>query len=315
MATVKEGVDTVAPAYSPVQTYQPNELTTYLGIVFRKTGESGSENPLSGGWEVADTSKVLPYDPQKQYKAGEVVNRDGNIYMMDENNQFLKIAQDTTYEIPTFDPQKQYGTNTIVKYDDKLYQRVGALGNSNPAEDSAGWKPLNIGSVISQELEIPHYQSSVDVYDADSNHSQDDTFYHLHHKHLHCFDNADGKKYRLVSDYYLTQGFNPADKSNQSWDVYSSVIDIDSGNKAGGVTKHSIVFDENNQPIAPEVEVEFKDKKIAYNLTGTPDKKSSNELYAPSQVVLSEQDGSSAGVLSETSIDDNGVIYLKFSNG
>ncbi len=291
MATVKEGVDTVAPAYSPVQTYQPNELTTYLGIVFRKTGESGSENPLSGGWEVADTSKVLPYDPQKQYKAGEVVNRDGNIYMMDENNQFLKIAQDTTYEIPTFDPQKQYGTNTIVKYDDKLYQRVGALGNSNPAEDSAGWKPLNIGSVISQELEIPHYQSSVDVYD------------------------ADGKKYRLVSDYYLTQGFNPADKSNQSWDVYSSVIDIDSGNKAGGVTKHSIVFDENNQPIAPEVEVEFKDKKIAYNLTGTPDKKSSNELYAPSQVVLSEQDGSSAGVLSETSIDDNGVIYLKFSNG
>ena len=291
MATVKEGVDTVAPAYSPMQTYQPNELTTYLGIMFRKVGTSGSENPLSGGWEVADTSKVPPYDPQKQYGAGEVVNKDGNIYMMDENNQFLKIAQNTTYEIPTFDPQKQYGTNTIVKYDDKLYQRVGSTGNSNPAEDQTGWKVLNIGSVVSQELEVPHYQSSVDVFD------------------------ADGKKYRLVSDYYLTQGFNPEDKSNQSWDVYSSVVDIASGNNAGEVTKHKITFDENNQPIAPEVEVAFKDEKIAYNLTGTPEKKSSNELYAPSQIALSEQDGSPAGVLEETSIDDNGVIFLKFSNG
>lgn len=291
MATVKEGVDTVAPAYSPMQTYQPNELTTYLGIMFRKVGTSGSENPLSGGWEVADTSKVPPYDPQKQYGAGEVVNKDGNIYMMDENNQFLKIAQNTTYEIPTFDPQKQYGTNTIVKYDDKLYQRVGSTGNSNPAEDQTGWKVLNIGSVVSQELEVPHYQSSVDVFD------------------------ADGKKYRLVSDYYLTQGFNPEDKSNQSWDVYSSVVDIASGNNAGEVTKHKITFDENNQPIAPEVEVAFKDEKIAYNLTGTPEKKSSNELYTPSQIALSEQDGSPAGVLEETSIDDNGVIFLKFSNG
>ena len=291
MATVKEGVDTVAPAYSPMQTYQPNELTTYLGIMFRKIGTSGSENPLSGGWEVADTSKVPLYDPQKQYGAGEVVNKDGNIYMMDENNQFLKIAQNTTYEIPTFDPQKQYGTNTIVKYDDKLYQRVGSTGNSNPAEDQTGWKVLNIGSVVSQELEVPHYQSSVDVFD------------------------ADGKKYRLVSDYYLTQGFNPEDKSNQSWDVYSSVVDIASGNNAGEVTKHKITFDENNQPIAPEVEVAFKDEKIAYNLTGTPEKKSSNELYTPSQIALSEQDGSPAGVLEETSIDDNGVIFLKFSNG
>lgn len=291
MATVKEGTNTIAPSYSPTQTYQPNELVTYLGIVFRKTGESGSQNPLEGGWEVADTSKVPLYDPQKQYKAAEVVNRDGNIYMMDEKNQFLKIAQETTYEIPTFDPQKQYGKNTLVKYEDKLYQRIGEAGNSSPAEDSASWKVLNIGSILSQELEVPHYQSSVDVYD------------------------ADGKKYYLVSDFYLTQGFNPADKSNQSWDVYSSVVDIQSGNKAGEVSRHTIAFDSENQPIASEVEVAFKDKKIAYNLAGTAEKKSSNELYAPSQVALSQQDGSSAGVLEETSIDENGVIFLKFSNG
>ncbi|RDU68683.1 flagellar hook-basal body complex protein [Helicobacter cholecystus] len=291
MSTVKEGIDRVAPAYSPVQTYEPNELVTYLGIVFRKTGGSGSENPLNGGWEVADTSSVPTFDPQKQYKAGEVVNRDGNIYMMDENNQFLKIAQDTAYEIPTFDPQKQYGANTVIKYNDKLYQRVGSTGNSNPAEDQAGWKPISIGNIISKELEVPHYQSNVDVFD------------------------ADGKKYRLVSDYYLTQGFNSADKSNQSWDVYSSVIDIASGNKAGEVSKHTIVFDQNNQPIAPEVEIAFKDEKIIYNLAGVTERKSSNELYAPSEIVLSEQDGNPAGVLENTSIDDDGVIFLKFSNG
>lgn len=287
----KEGIETLAPAYSPIQTYEPNELVTYLGVVFRKVGESGSENPLSGGWEIADTSGVSPYDSQKQYLAGEVVSKDGNIYLMDSNNQFLKIGQDTQYEIPTFNPSNQYGSNTIVRYQDKLYQRVGAVGNSNPQEDKKNWKELNLGSVVSEALEVPHYQSSVDVYD------------------------ADGKKFRLVSDYYLTGGFNPTDKSNQSWDVYSSVVDIESGNNAGEVTKHSITFDENNNPIAPSVEVAFKDKKIAYNLTGTPDKKSSNELYTPSQISLSEQNGSQSGVLESTNIDENGVIYLKFSNG
>lgn len=291
MIEVKEGIETLAPAYSPIQTYEPNELVTYLGVMFRKVGESGSENPLSGGWEIADTSGVAPYDEKKQYQEGEVVSKDGSIYMMDANNQFLKIGAETQYEVPTFNPQSKYGTNTIVRYQDKLYQRVGALGDSNPVEDKANWKELNLGSIVSEALEVPYYQSSVDVYD------------------------ADGKKFRLVSDYYLTEGFNPTDKSNQRWDVYSSVIDINSGNKAGEVTKHTITFDENNKPIAPEVEVAFKDKKIAYNLAGTPDKKSSNELYTPSQISLSDQNGSQAGVLESTSIDDNGVIYLKFSNG
>lgn len=291
MIESKEGISTLAKAYNPMQTYEPNELCTYLGVMFRKVGESGSENPLSGGWEIADTSGVAPYNPEKQYLAGEVVSKDGNIYMMDKDNQFLKIGQETKYEIPTFNPQNQYGENTIVRYQDRLYQRVGKLGSSNPQDDKQNWKELNLGSIISEALEVPHYQSSMDVYD------------------------ADGKKFRLVSDYYLTGGFNPSDKSNQSWDVYSSVVDIASGNKAGGVSKHSIIFDENNQPIAPEVEVEFKDKKIAYNIAGADDKKSSNAIYTPSQINLEDQNGQREGVLEYTNIDDNGVIYLKFSNG
>lgn len=276
-------------SYNPIQTYEPNELVSYLGITFRKIGQSGSENPItdSKGWEIVDTQKVKAYDAKKTYQAGEVVKRDGNIYLLDSKNEFLKIGEEKTFSFPVFNPQEQYGKNTLVKYEDKLYQRIGETGNSNPAQDLASWKEIPLPSFSSNALEVPHTSSSLDIF------------------------NQEGKKYHLISQYNL---LNQSDEQ-QTWEVTSYIQDIATGEKVSQEVKHSISFDPNNQPTAQKVELDFLGQKISYDISGTPNKKSSNDSYSLPQVLEYAQNGNAMGILEETSIDENGVISLKFSNG
>lgn len=277
-------------SYNPTQTYIPNELVSYLGITFRKIGQSGGENPLNDpkGWEIVDTQKVKAYDANQTYQTGEVVKREGNIYLLDQNNEFLKIGEEKTFSFPTFNPSEEYEKNTLVQYQNKLYQRIGEVGNSNPAEDQTSWKEIPLPSFSSNALEVPHASSSLDIYD------------------------KNGKKYHLISQYNLA---NQSNQEQQTWEVTSHIQDISTGQKIGQEVKHSISFDQNNQPNAPKVELDFLGQKISYDISGTGDKKSSNEAYAPPKVLEYSQNGNAMGILEETSIDENGVISLRFSNG
>lgn len=279
-------------SYNPTQTYAPNELVSYLGITFRKIGENGSENPITDpkGWEIVDTQKVKSYDAKKNYETGEVVKRDGNIYLLDKNNEFLKIGEEKTFSFPVFNPQEQYGKNTLVQYQNKLYQRIGEMGNSNPEQDKISWKEIPLPSFSSHSLEIPHASSNVDIYD------------------------KDGRKYQLISQYHLINE-TPNNQEQQIWEVTSYIQDVSTGQKVGQEVKHSISFDEKNQPTAQKVELDLLGQKISYDISGTPDKKSSNEAYASPKILEYSQNGNAMGILEGTYIDESGVIFLNFSNG
>lgn len=280
-------------SYNPTQTYAPNELVSYLGITFRKIGQSGNENPItdSKAWEIMDTQKIKAYDPNKSYEAGEVVKRDGNIYLLNSNNEFLKIGEEKTFSFPVFNPQEQYGNNTLVQYQNKLYQRIGEVGNSNPAQDLNSWKEIGFPTITSLALEVPHASSTIDIFD------------------------KNGQKYHLISQYNLIEESNFPNQDYQKWEVTSYVQDIATGQKISQEVKHSISFDEKNQPTAQKVEIDFLGQNISYDISGTADKKSSNETYAQPKVLEYTQNGNTMGILEGTHIDENGVVFLKFSNG
>lgn len=291
MSGEDEGIKLNIQSYNPTQTYQPNDLVTYLGMTFRKTGQSGSSNPLENPqeWQVADTQNVPAYNANKTYQEGEVVQKDGNIYLMGKNNQFDKIADSTTLSIPTYNAQDQYGSNSIVSYQDKLYERIGTTGNSNPLQDAQNWKEISSKPLQSKALEVPHYQSSVEIFD------------------------KNGNKFLLLSDYYLTSLDN--NQSPQKWEVKSQIIDPTSKKPIGSSQIHELSFGADNTPSSQPIELELNGEKITYNISGTGERKSSDFPYTPSEITQVEQDGKSAGVLTDTAIDDDGVIYLKFSNG
>ncbi|MCE3047073.1 flagellar hook-basal body complex protein [Helicobacter kayseriensis] len=283
---------TVSP-YTPNQSYAPNELVSYLGITFKKINQAGNSNPLESpkDWEIVGTNNVKNFDENKTYSAGDVVKKDGSVYLMDDKNQFLKISDEKTFQYPTYNPQEQYGKNTFVQFENKLYERIGETGNSNPAQDPEGWQEISLGKILSKSLEVPHFTSNIDIYD------------------------ENGKKYHLISQYNLVEGFNTTDQKNQKWEVKTYIQDIESKNRLGDEVTHFISFDQDNQPTAQTAEIDFKGKKIAYDIAGTEKEKSSDELYSESRVVSSSQNGYPDGLLEQTSINENGVIFLKFSNG
>ena len=293
MNASKEKKLALSSPYSPNQNYSPNELVSYLGMTFRKIGEEGNSNPIEDrkNWEIIDTQKVKDFQVGTTYQAGDVVRKDGGIYLLDPQNQFLKIGEDKKFDFPTYNLQDKYQSNTFVKFEDKIYKRTAPLGNSNPKDDPKSWEEVLPSSITSSALEIPSYKSSVEIYD------------------------KEGKKYHLVSEYKLVGVENPQEKISQKWEVLSYVQDIESGKKMGEETIHNITFDENQNPIAQEMQIDFKGQKISYDISGTQERKSSDGIHNPSAVIASSQDGSTEGILEQTAIDSNGIITLKFSNG
>ncbi|WP_027327177.1 flagellar hook-basal body complex protein [Helicobacter pametensis] len=293
MSETKESRIKPITPYSPNQSYKPNELVSYLGITFRKLNENENSNPInnSSDWEVIDTENIKTFDGSKTYTAGDVIKRDGNVYLLNDQNQFIKISQEKSFQFPTYNPQDQYGQDTFVAFDGKLYQRIAETGNSNPAQDPSSWKEISLGTISSKPIEVPHYTSTVDIYD------------------------GDGKKYHLISEYSLIEGLDLASQNNQKWEVKSYIQDIASGNKVGETITHSISFDQDNIPTADPIEIPFKGKKISYDISGDGKRKSTNELYSDSKISSYEQNGNPEGSLEKVNINDNGVILLKFSNG
>lgn len=160
---------------------------------------------------------------------------------------------------------------------------------------SAAQIPFKKGSFQdSDPIKVPFYSTQVEIFD------------------------KDGKKFLLKSDYVmLDSGDNKNNPPiNQKWEVTTAVYDLKGDIM---VSKKPVVqtaeFDANGDIIAKPVEIDFKDHKIEYSITGSKDYKSTNLPYQESKLTQISQDGKPEGSLREIRVDSNGVIYLAFSNG
>ena len=288
--------------YRPSKTYNNGDIVNAQGIVFRYRGESGNSDPLEDltNWEVLDTSALGEWQERTSYQVGELVNHQGNVYRRIEssgNSNPLQGGWEQVMPSARTLPQEfvdgtNYAPKSIVSYQGRLYERVSA-GISNPREDKIGWKPLENHSFESAYLEVPSYQSNVEVYD------------------------ESGAKFLLQSHYYL---LNSADvttdpRINERWEVRTQLFNQDGTIALGDVRTHEISFDEDNNPITQPITIAFGNGEIAYNIAGSADRRSANRLYQDSQILQTNQDGRSEGHFQDLRIDRDGIIFLSFTNG
>lgn len=169
----------------------------------------------------------------------------------------------------------------------------GALSNRIGISTSA--IPLAQDEHIqSKDLKIATYTTSLDIYD------------------------EDGGKFLLKSEYYLMDAGDPTGTPPipQKWLVQSAVYDF-SGEfmiSKEPVTQE-LVFDKDGKPESAPMELDFKDSKITYSITGSDKYTSRNLPYEDSKMLEASQDGKAEGSLKDIRIDENGIIFLAFSNG
>lgn len=148
--------------------------------------------------------------------------------------------------------------------------------------------------IQSKDLKIATYSTALDIYD------------------------EDGGKFLLKSEYYLMDAGDPTGTPPipQKWLVQSAVYDF-SGEfmiSKEPVTQE-LVFDKDGKPESAPMELDFKDSKITYSITGSDKYTSRNLPYEDSKMLEASQDGKAEGSLKDIRIDENGIIFLAFSNG
>lgn len=148
--------------------------------------------------------------------------------------------------------------------------------------------------IQSKDLKIATYSTALDIYD------------------------EDGGKFLLKSEYYLIDAGDPTGTPPipQRWLVQSAVYDF---NGEFMISKEPVtqelVFDKDGKPQSPPMELDFKDSKITYSITGSDKYTSRNLPYEDSKMLEASQDGKAEGSLKDIRIDENGIIFLAFSNG
>lgn len=285
--------------------YEPNTIVQYKGVVFMRTGELGkSENPFEDkeNWRILDTSAISDWSENATYLEGDMVASEGKIYRRTEhagNNpigegNWEEIADMQTSLPPEYAQGTNYALDDIVSRDGKLYRKIIDSGSSDPKVDKIGWQEIRGDSFHSEFIQIPSYQTNVEIYD------------------------ESGKKFLIQSHYFMTASDNPnaTPPSGEQWEVRSAIFD-----QQGEVmvspdfVVHNIEFGTDGKPIAEPVELEFGDKRVIYNIAGTDKVPSSNFVYRDSGVVAKEQDGRAEGHLRDVRIDKDGIIFLAFDNG
>ncbi|PAF42584.1 flagellar hook-basal body complex protein [Helicobacter sp. 11S03491-1] len=189
----------------------------------------------------------------------------------------------------------------------KIPLSLSIINNKNDMNISIGGKiaqklGLNVANLAfkkgasqdSDPIKIPSYSTSTEIFD------------------------KDGKKFLLKSDYFMTDNGDSKTTPpiNQKWEVKTGIYDF----KAQVlVSKNPIIqtiqFDENGKIIAKPVDIDFKENKIHYSLSGSKDYQSTNLPYEESKLTQVTQDGKPEGSLKQVRVDENGIIYLAFSNG
>lgn len=177
---------------------------------------------------------------------------------------------------------------------EKIELTIGGALSSRMGISTAAIPLAQDEHIQSKDLKIATYSTALDIYD------------------------EDGEKFLLKSEYYLLDAGDPTGTPPiaQKWLVQSAVYDF---NGEFMISKEPVtqelVFDKDGKPQSPPMELDFKDSKIAYSITGSDKYTSRNLPYEDSKMLEASQDGKAEGSLKDIRIDENGIIFLAFSNG
>ena len=177
---------------------------------------------------------------------------------------------------------------------EKIELTIGGALSSRMGISTAAIPLAQDEQLQSKDLKIATYTTSLDIYD------------------------EDGGKFLLKSEYYLIDAGDPTGTPPipQRWLVQSAVYDF---NGEFMISKEPVtqelVFDKDGKPESAPMELDFKDSKITYSITGSDKYTSRNLPYEDSKMLEASQDGKAEGSLKDIRIDENGIIFLAFSNG
>ena len=177
---------------------------------------------------------------------------------------------------------------------EKIELTIGGALSSRMGISTAAIPLAQDEHIQSKDLKIATYSTALDIYD------------------------EDGEKFLLKSEYYLIDAGDPTGTPPipQRWLVQSAVYDF---NGEFMISKEPITqeltFDKDGKPESAPMELDFKDSKITYSITGSDKYTSRNLPYEDSKMLEASQDGKAEGSLKDIRIDENGIIFLAFSNG
>lgn len=304
--------------------YQNQEYVKYQGMIFQKNGEGiANGNPIDNpdGWTLVDSSGVSPYQEvqAKGYAKDAFVVSEGKIYRkLTDAGEVTEITDPETGAITIASPENDatnweevgnatlgevqeyaqgtfYAENSVVSYNGILYRKVNGAGNTNPLEDNLGWKMLSVSSIGSTQLQVPTYETNTEIY-SDS-----------------------GEKFLLKTQYIL---LNQADRSVtpevlERWEVRSSIYNgIGEVMISENPVVNEITFNDDGTANAPIFQVPFNGGSVSVDLAQSADgKTSSNFAYADSDIKSTTQDGTAAGIMKDVVINDDGIIFVNFTNG
>ena len=195
---------------------------------------------------------------------------------------------------PTLGARGNLAFNVKNPQSQRLEVTIGGALSSRMGISTAAIPLAQDEQLQSKDLKIATYTTSLDIYD------------------------EDGGKFLLKSEYYLIDAGDPTGTPPipQKWLVQSAVYDF-SGEfmiSKEPVTQE-LAFDKDGKPESAPMELDFKDSKITYSITGSDKYTSRNLPYEDSKMLEASQDGKAEGSLQDIRIDENGIIFLAFSNG
>ena len=300
--------------------YQNGDYVNYQGMIFQKNGEGEAlGNPIDNpeSWNLVDSTKVPTYQENQEYLEGDFIVYEGRIYQRsaeeitmvedpetgelvpqnpaEDTQAWIEFGENTKGMIAEYQAGNNYQENAMVTLNGILYQKVNGAGNTNPSEDSSGWRILMSDSLDSTQLNVPTYETNTEVYS--------DT----------------GEKFILKNQYILIeQGDQTATPPiNERWEVRSAIYDSTGKTMISqNPVLSEISFNADGSANATPFAVEFQGGSIQVNLAQSDDgKSSSNFAYTDSALKSATQDGTESGIMDDIVINEDGIILVNFTNG
>lgn len=300
--------------------YQNGDYVNYQGMIFQKNGEGEAlGNPIDNpeSWNLVDSTKVPTYQENQEYLEGDFIVYEGRVYQRsaeeitmvedpetgelvpqnpaEDTQAWIEVGENTKGMIAEYQAGNNYQENAMVTLNGILYQKVNGAGNTNPSEDSSGWRILMSDSLDSTQLNVPTYETNTEVYS--------DT----------------GEKFILKNQYILIeQGDQTATPPiNERWEVRSAIYDSTGKTMISqNPVLSEISFNADGSANATPFAVEFQGGSIQVNLAQSDDgKSSSNFAYTDSALKSATQDGTESGIMDDIVINEDGIILVNFTNG
>lgn len=300
--------------------YQNGDYVNYQGMIFQKNGEGEAlGNPIDNpeSWNLVDSTKVPTYQENQEYLEGDFIVYEGRVYQRsaeeitmvedpetgelvpqnpaEDTQAWIEVGENTKGMIAEYQAGNNYQENAMVTLNGILYQKVNGAGNTNPTEDSSGWRILMSDSLDSTQLNVPTYETNTEVYS--------DT----------------GEKFILKNQYILIeQGDQTATPPiNERWEVRSAIYDSTGKTMISqNPVLSEISFNADGSANATPFAVEFQGGSIQVNLAQSDDgKSSSNFAYTDSALKSATQDGTESGIMDDIVINEDGIILVNFTNG